>query len=249
MRVRMPGAMPLARLEVPEGPTATMIAANCRHSMSATSRAADRAHRRLVARGGVLDPRPHLLRHPHAADRIAPLVPMALENRMGEAVDKQARVVFGGEACVSPAGQAAFQKMIDKLKVAGGIETPLVAQVVSSKVPNAFALPGGRGLPARRAAAEGKQRRRGRGRDGPRTRPREAPPRMRRIIQTGGTSFLVGLLFGDVTGGSAMIFLGKSIFDASYSRDSEREADASCVRRHAQARPLAQADGSSSCCA
>ena len=49
---------------------------------------------------------------------------------------------------------------------------------------------------------------------------------MRRIIQTGGTSFLIGLLFGDVTGSGAMIFVGKSIFDASYSRDSEREADA-----------------------
>ena len=49
---------------------------------------------------------------------------------------------------------------------------------------------------------------------------------LRRIIQTGGTSFLIGLLFGDVTGGGAMVFIGRSLFDASYSRDAERDADA-----------------------
>src|SRR5262249_25960732 len=46
------------------------------------------------------------------------------------------------------------------------------------------------------------------------------------IIQTGGTSFLVGLLFGDVSGAGALLFVGRSLFDASYSRDQERAADA-----------------------
>jgi Zn-dependent protease with chaperone function len=52
---------------------------------------------------------------------------------------------------------------------------------------------------------------------------------LRRIIQTGGTSFLIGLLFGDVTGGSAVVFVGRSLFDASYSRDAERDADAFAI--------------------
>jgi len=52
---------------------------------------------------------------------------------------------------------------------------------------------------------------------------------MRRLIQTGGTSFLFGLLFGDVTGAGAVIFVGRSMLDASYSRDAERSADAFAV--------------------
>jgi predicted Zn-dependent protease len=48
---------------------------------------------------------------------------------------------------------------------------------------------------------------------------------MRKVIQAGGTSFLIGLLFGDLTGSSAIIFVGQTLFDASYTRDAEREAD------------------------
>jgi Zn-dependent protease with chaperone function len=49
---------------------------------------------------------------------------------------------------------------------------------------------------------------------------------LRKLIQTGGTSFFVGLLFGDVLGGGAMIFATRSLLDVSYSRDAERSADA-----------------------
>jgi predicted Zn-dependent protease len=48
---------------------------------------------------------------------------------------------------------------------------------------------------------------------------------LRKIIQTGGTSFLIGLLFGDVLGASTMIFATQSLLDASYSREAERGAD------------------------
>ena len=48
---------------------------------------------------------------------------------------------------------------------------------------------------------------------------------MRTLIQTGGTSFLIGLLFGDVFGGSAVIFATRSLLDASHSREAEQEAD------------------------
>ena len=52
---------------------------------------------------------------------------------------------------------------------------------------------------------------------------------LRKIIQTGGTSFLIGLLFGDITGGAAMVFVGRTLFDASYSREAERSADAFAI--------------------
>ena len=46
---------------------------------------------------------------------------------------------------------------------------------------------------------------------------------MRKLIYNGGTSFLIGLLFGDVTGSSALIFASRSLVTASYSREAEHE--------------------------
>jgi predicted Zn-dependent protease len=48
---------------------------------------------------------------------------------------------------------------------------------------------------------------------------------MRGLIYNGGTSFLIGLLFGDVTGSSAVIFASRSVVEASYSREAETAAD------------------------
>jgi hypothetical protein len=46
---------------------------------------------------------------PFAADRLAPIVPVAVEQRIGEAVDKQVRTIFGGKTCDGPDGHAAFR--------------------------------------------------------------------------------------------------------------------------------------------
>jgi Zn-dependent protease with chaperone function len=145
---------------------------------------------------------------------------------MGDAVDKQARAIFGGKTCEDAAGQAAFSKMIDKLRLAGGMEAPIKAHVLSSSMPNAFALPGGTvylldGLlqkaenPDEVAGVMAHELGHVHHRDS-----------LRRIIQAGGTSYLIGLLFGDVMGGGAMVYIGRELFDSSHSRAAERAADA-----------------------
>jgi predicted Zn-dependent protease len=48
---------------------------------------------------------------------------------------------------------------------------------------------------------------------------------MRTLIYNGGSSFLIGLLLGDITGGSAVIFATRSLLQASHSREAEQEAD------------------------
>ena len=92
-------------------------------------------------------------------------------------------------------------------------------------IPNAFALPGGKvylfnGLLAK---AENPDEIAGvlahelghlRHRDG-----------TRNLIYNGGTSFLIGLLFGDITGSGALIFASRSLVTASYSREAEQNAD------------------------
>ncbi len=51
----------------------------------------------------------------------------------------------------------------------------------------------------------------------------------RLMIENGGTSFLVGLLFGDITGSSAAIFTTRVLFETSYSREAETNADAFAI--------------------
>jgi Zn-dependent protease with chaperone function len=226
LRLSCDTALPLARLETVDAATQEAIAAHCKF-LNAGHAAPAQTWRvvlwSLAAVASILGLTWFGI--PLAADRLAPLVPIALEQRIGEAVDKQARVIFGGKVCDNPEGQAAFTSMVDKLTRAGGGAFALEAQVLSSSIPNAYALPGGKiylldGLlekardPDEIAGVLAHELGHVAHRD-----------HLRTIIQTGGTSFLIGLLFGDVTGGSAMVFVGRSLFNASYSRDAERAAD------------------------
>jgi hypothetical protein len=61
---------------------------------------------------------------------------------------------------------------------------------------------------------------------------------MRELIHNGGTSFLIGLLFGDVTGSGALIFASRSLVTSSYSRDAETNADTFAIETmHKLGRP------------
>ncbi len=162
---------------------------------------------------------------PLLADRMAPLVPVALEERLGEAVDRQVRTLLGDEICIGAEGQAALDAMMRKLVEAGGYRGPLHVHVLSSEMSNAFALPGGRlylldGLLQRSRHADevagvmAHELGHAHHRDG-----------LRRMIQTGGSSFLIGLLFGDITGSGAVVFAARSILNASHSREAETRAD------------------------
>jgi Zn-dependent protease with chaperone function len=166
---------------------------------------------------------------PLIADRLAPLIPNAIERRIGESVDAQVRLIFDGKICNEAEGRAAFKSMVDKVRRASGSDLPLEAEVLSHKLANAFALPGGKvyildGLlqrarnPDEVAGVLAHELGHVQNRDS-----------LRRIIQTGGTSFLIGLLLGDVTGGGAVIFVARSILDASHSREQEQQADAFAI--------------------
>jgi predicted Zn-dependent protease len=139
------------------------------------------------------------------------------------------KVFFGNTQCENPEGKAAFVKLVDMLRQAGDVDATADAAVISNDTANAIALPGGKiyvfeGLLAK---AENVDELAGviahelghvKNRDG-----------LRGLIYTGGTSFLIGLLFGDVTGSSAIIFASQELFQASHSRDSERSADQTTI--------------------
>ena len=162
---------------------------------------------------------------PFAADRLAPLVPPGLERRIGDAAEGQVSAIFGGKPCKGAAGGAAFNKLMKEISTAAGFNTPVRAAVLDTPVPNAFALPGGKvflfnGMLARSndpdevAGVLAHELGHVMHRDN-----------TRNMIYSGGTSFLIGLLFGDVTGSGALVFGSRSLFTASYSRDAEQNAD------------------------
>jgi Zn-dependent protease with chaperone function len=162
---------------------------------------------------------------PLAADRLTPLVPPSFERRLGDVADGQIKVMFGNKICSDGAGQAAFTKLVGALRDAAGLDRSVQSAVLATPVPNAFALPGGRvylfnGLLAKAqnpdeiAGVLAHEFGHLRHRDG-----------TRNLIYNGGTSFLIGLLFGDVTGSGAMVFASRSLVTASYSREAEQSAD------------------------
>ncbi len=162
---------------------------------------------------------------PLAADRLAPLVPRALERRLGDVAEGQVKTLFGGKTCKNPSGQAAFTKLVDAIRESTGLDTSIQSEVLATPVPNAFALPGGRvylfsGLLAKAENADeiagilAHELGHLSHRDG-----------TRNLIYNGGTSFLIGLLFGDITGSGALIFASRSLVTASYSREAEQNAD------------------------
>jgi Zn-dependent protease with chaperone function len=163
---------------------------------------------------------------PLAADRLAPLVPQSLERRMGDVAEGQVKAVFGGKACTNGPGQAAFNKLVNEIRDAAGMDDgPIKTAVLATPVPNAFALPGGKVflLNGLLAKAENPDEIAGvLAHELGHLRHRDAT---RNLIYNGGTSFLIGLLFGDVTGSSALIFASRSLVTLSYSREAEYGAD------------------------
>jgi Zn-dependent protease with chaperone function len=162
---------------------------------------------------------------PLIAERLTLLLPQSFEQRIGDVAEQQVKAVFGDKVCENPAGQAAFVKMVDALRAEAGLDRSVAPAVLSSKIPNAIALPGGRVFlfsalldkandPDEIAGVIAHEFGHVAHRDN-----------MRVLIHNGGTSFLIGLLFGDVTGSGALIFASRTLITSSYSRESEQNAD------------------------
>ena len=133
--------------------------------------------------------------------------------------------MFGDKTCTNAAGQAAFNKLMTALREAAGMDTSIKSAVLLTPIPNAFALPGAKVylLNGLLAKAENPDEIAGvLAHELGHLRHRDAT---RNLIYNGGTSFLIGLLFGDITGSGALIFASRSLVTLSYSREAEYNAD------------------------
>jgi Zn-dependent protease with chaperone function len=216
----------LARLEIRDAAIAAKLISRCgqldenvpgRHSVAAIVGWSLAAAASIV---GVI-----LFGVPLAADRLAPLVPEAFERRLGDVADGQVKALFGGQTCDSAAGQAAFTKLVKAVRESASLDTSIQAAVLSTPIPNAFALPGGKVYVLNGLLAKAENPDEIAGILAHELGHLKHRDNMRNLIYNGGTSFLIGLLFGDVTGSGALIFASRSLVTASHSREAEQNAD------------------------
>ena len=172
---------------------------------------------------------------PVLATRLTPLVPISVEQKLGNAVDSQIRATLDtkhlgaafvcGTGANGVAGQAALDKLVGRLKTAAALPYPLRVDVVRRPDFNAFALPGGhiyafQGLidraqsPDEVAGVLAHEIGHVAHRDGTRT-----------VLQAAGLSFLFGMMLGDFVGGGAVVIAAKTVVRSAYSRQVEMSAD------------------------
>ncbi|GEO13172.1 M48 family metallopeptidase [Microvirga aerophila] len=163
---------------------------------------------------------------PIVAERLTPLIPLSVERRLGTAVDNQVKFIFGGKVCDGTRGLAALETLSARLRASTDVGMETHIAVLESKIPNAIALPGGRiylfkGLLDQAESADevagvlAHEMGHAAHRDS-----------LRSLIQSGGASYLLGLLFGDVSGGGAVVIATQLLIDSAHSREAETAADA-----------------------
>jgi Peptidase family M48 len=239
LRVSCRSAPPLARLEIRDPTLAAELVARCagidenRLNGGAIARIVAWSVAAAASIVAVV-----LFAIPFAAERLTPLVPRTMERHLGEAAEVQLTTVFGDKICKGAAGQAAFAKLVEALRVPAGLDATVSSQVLDTPIPNAYALPGGRffllsGLlekardPDEIAGVLAHELGHLKHRDN-----------VRELIHNGGSSFLIGLLFGDVTGAGAALFASRTLVSASYSREAEHDADSFAIEvMHKLGRP------------
>ncbi|HYC17450.1 MAG TPA: M48 family metallopeptidase [Pseudolabrys sp.] len=173
---------------------------------------------------------------PAIAKRLTPLLPVSIENMLGDAVNAQVRAMLDirkagaafdcGIAAAEIPGRAALDKLVKRLEAVAALPLHLRTNVVRRDEANAMALPGGQvyvfqGLIAKAdnpdevAGVIAHEIGHVAHRDGTKA-----------VLEGGGLSFLFGMLLGDFVGGGAVVLAAKSILQSSYSREAETAADA-----------------------
>jgi predicted Zn-dependent protease len=223
MCVTTPG---LARLEIRDAALQQVIEAHCRALDVAPTRS--QTLKVVVYSAAALASFVGLLVYgiPLLADRLAPLLPLSFERRLGDAVDRNVQFIFRDRRCEpTAAGNAALQRLADQLRQASDLAIPFELRVLGTRVENAFALPGGKVYVTHGLLQKAKNADEVAGVIAHEFGHLQHRDVLRSLIKDGSTGFLLGLLFGDVFGGGAMIAVTRSLLTNSYSRDAERDAD------------------------
>lgn len=127
--------------------------------------------------------------------------------------------------CTGKEGHEALQRLAKRLAP----EHTLKVDVVDVGIENAFAVPGGRLVILRGLIDKAEDRGIVAGVFAHEIGHEVHKHALKSVIQDAGTSFLIGLMVGDIFGGSLIAGAGQILLSLSFSREAEEEADAFSV--------------------
>jgi len=241
LRLGRSSEMVLARLEI-RNPALIAAVEDCAASLDKYGAAERQLRRKVVALSlvaGASLTLTAIFGLPALAGRIVPFVPLAVERKLGDAVDKKIHAALDkqhlgaaftcGAAPGETSGRAALDKLVGRLAAAAALPVSIHADVVRRAQPNAVAVPGGHiyvyeGLIAKAqtpdefAGVLAHEIGHIAHRDGTRI-----------VLQTAGLSFMFGAMLGDFVGGGAVVIAARTVLKSSYSRRVETAADAYSV--------------------
>lgn len=167
---------------------------------------------------------------PMLASLIAPLVPEPVEAKLGQAVDGQiVRLLGDPPVCAEPAGRAVLDALVARLAEGSGLPSSLTVTVRRHGTANALTLPGARVIVLSDILAKAASADEFAGVLAHELGHVATRDPTRSLIQTSGSSFLLSLILGDLTGSTIIVAVGQAALSAGYSRDAERAADAYSV--------------------
>ncbi|GJE58592.1 M48 family metallopeptidase [Methylobacterium trifolii] len=167
---------------------------------------------------------------PALAGLLAPLLPAGVESRFGAAVEGQVvSLLDDPPLCKDAAARAVLDRLVARMTAGGGLPPDLKVVVRRHNTANALTLPGARVIVLSDLIAKARNADEFAGVLAHEFGHVAVRDPTRALIQASGTSFLLSLILGDLTGSTIVVALGQAALSAGYSRDAERAADAYAV--------------------
>jgi beta-barrel assembly-enhancing protease len=172
---------------------------------------------------------------PFFADHASAWVSPRLETKLGDQI-ADVMISFSVDSddkdraeCTNAKGRAALDKLIAPLAAPLSLRNTLRVRVINSKMLNAIALPGDEILLFRGLIDFAQGPNEVAGVLGHEMGHLKLDHPMRLVIRESGTAFLIGLVMGDIFGGSAISIAGTGLLVTAFSRDAESAADNEAV--------------------
>lgn len=167
---------------------------------------------------------------PVIAGRLAPLVPNAIETRLGSAVEGQVGRLLGDPpVCDEPAARTVLDRLVTRMTQREDLPGEPLVSVRRHPLANALTLPGARVLVLSDLIDKAESPDEFAGILAHELGHVAAHDPMRALLAAGGSSFLLSLVLGDLTGSTILIATGQAAIAAGYSREAENAADAYAV--------------------
>lgn len=167
---------------------------------------------------------------PGLAGLLARALPIEREVAYGKAVVSGVETFLGGRfaslTCDDPAGLAALDRMVAGLTRGRDTGYDISVAVFDHPMVNAFAAPGGQIVVLRGLIDESPDQATLAGVLAHEIAHVENRDPTRMMLRAAGSTGLVSLMLGDVTGGVLVAGLAEQMLNASYGREAERKADA-----------------------